>query len=73
MKLKEKCMKIEFNEQEYEDQLNNDLSFQQESFEVMQAISVNWKHLKPKLKKIAMDEFLKQELDEFDNLLNYFL
>lgn len=66
-------MKIEFNEQEYEDQLNNDLSFQQESFEVMQAISVNWKRLKPKLKKIVMDEFLKQELDEFDNLLNYFL
>lgn len=66
-------MKIEFNEQEYEDQLNNDLSFQQESFEVMQAISVNWKRLKPKLKKIVMDESLKQELDEFDNLLNYFL
>ena len=66
-------MKIEFNEQEYEDQLNNDLSFQQESFEVMQAISVNWRRLKPKLKKIVMDESLKQELDEFDNLLNYFL
>lgn len=66
-------MKIEFNEQEYEDQLNNDLSFQQESFEVMQAISINWKHLKPKLKKIVMDESLKLELDEFDNLLNYFL
>lgn len=66
-------MKIEFNEQEYEDQLNNDLSFQQESFEVMQAISINWKHLKPKLKKISMDESLKQELGEFDNLLNYFL
>lgn len=73
MKLKERCMKIEFNEQEYEDQLNNDLSFQQESFEVMQAISVNWKRLKSKLKKIVMDESLKQELDEFDNLLNYFL
>lgn len=66
-------MKMEFNEQEYEDQLNNDLSFQQESFEVMQAISVNWKLIKSKLKKVIMDDSLKQELNEFDNLLNYFL
>lgn len=66
-------MKIEFNEQEYEDQLNNDLSFQQESFEVMQVISANWKRLRPKLKKVIMDDSLKQELNEFDNLLNYFL
>lgn len=66
-------MKIEFDEQEYEDQLNNDLSFQQESFEIMQAISVNWKLLKSKLKKVIMDDSLKQELNEFDNLLNYFL
>lgn len=66
-------MKIEFDEQEYEDQLNNDLSFQQESFEIMQAISVNWKLLKSKLKKVVMDDSLKQELNEFDNLLNYFL
>lgn len=66
-------MKMEFNEQEYENQLNNDLSFQQESFEVMQAISVNWKLIKSKLKKVTMDDSLKQELNEFDNLLNYFL
>lgn len=66
-------MKVEFDEQEYEDQLNNDLSFQQESFEIMQAISVNWKLLKSKLKKVIMDDSLKQELNEFDNLLNYFL
>lgn len=66
-------MKMEFNEQEYEDQLNSDLSFQQESFEVMQAISVNWKLIKSKLKKVTMDDSLRQELNEFDNLLNYFL
>lgn len=29
----------EFDESAYEDQLNNDLSFQQESYEIMQAIS----------------------------------
>lgn len=63
----------EFNELEYEDQLNNDLSFQQESYEIMQAISTKWKKIKTKLKHVEMDEALKLELIEFENLLNYFL
>ena len=66
-------MNNEFNELEYEDQLNDDLSFQQESFEIMQMISKKWKSLKSKLWKLNMDESLSDELDEFDNLLNYFL
>lgn len=66
-------MNNEFNELEYEDQLNDDLSFQQESFEIMQMISKKWKSLKSKLWKLNMDESLSNELDEFDNLLNYFL
>ena len=63
----------EFNELEYEDQLNNDLSFQQESFEIMQSISKKWKKLKSMLKQLELNEALKVELIEFDNLLNYFL
>lgn len=63
----------DFNECEYEDRLNNDLSFQHESFEIMQAISTKWKQIKSKLKRVELDEALIQELNEFDNLLNYFL
>lgn len=63
----------EFDELEYENQLNNDLSFQQETYEIMQTISTKWKSLKTKLKHVEMNEAVKGELVEFDNLLNYFL
>ena len=66
-------MNNEFDELAYEDQLNDDLSFQQESYEIMQAISKKWKSVKNKLCRLNMDEALSNELDEFDNLLNYFL
>lgn len=63
----------EFDELEYENQLNDQLSFQQETYEIMQIISTKWKSLKTKLKHVEMNEAVKGELVEFDNLLNYFL